>query len=177
MQAAQIDPAKLYALRITEKRADNQHFTYIARFRVYLVKSVMARRKLKPTSADYVHEIQGVIDERDVPSDMLPADEQARKAYLKRTIDPAEIEDEYTKYQELKAREAEEKAKAEAEEKERKNKAEVLVAMFYQFTGLPGLGEKSNDRPFQISWRGGVGIDEKGVAALLQVLSRHLPQG
>lgn len=179
MQAAQIDPAKIYALTIREAKTQwNPSQIYVARFKVYTVESHMSRRKLKPTSADYTHHVHGHIDERDVPPELLPAEEEARKAYLKRVVDPSEIEDEYTKYEELKARAAAEKDKAEAEEKERQNKAEVLVAMFYQFTGLPGLGDtKSHNRPFQIGYRGGVGIDEKGVAALLQVLSRHLPQG
>lgn len=178
MQAAQIDPSKTYALKISlGKTATTDYRSYVARFRVHTVKSVMVRRKLKPTSADYDHTIIGWIDERDVPPDLLPPEGDARRDYLERAVDPVEIEDEYDKYQELVARAEAEREKAKAEEAERQNKAEVLVAMFYAFTGLPGLGDtKSHNRPFQISYRGGIGIDEKGVAALIQVLSRHLPQ-
>lgn len=177
MQAAQIDPVKTYALRITEPKSGmNAGGTYIARFKVWTVESHMQRRKLKPTSADYTHKVHGHIDERDVPAEFLPAEPEARKAYLKRTVDPSEIEDEYGRYKELVARAEAEKAQREAEEAERNRKAKELVAMFYHFTGVPA-DPKADHRgsPFATSYAGGIGINEVGVAALLRVLTPNQP--
>ena len=81
MQASKIEPGTVYALKITH---DKQ--SYIARFKVLTVESHMMRRGSKATSADYTHKIHGVIDERDVPAELLPANPVQRAGYLKRMV-------------------------------------------------------------------------------------------
>lgn len=176
MQAAQIDPSKTYALKIHEGKntAITEARSYVARFKVHQVESLCRRRKLKPTSADYIHNVFGQIDQRDVPPDLLPPEGEERRKYLARTVDPAEIEDEYEKYQELVARAAAEKAASEAEQARRTKNAQDLVALFYQFTGL-NPGEKKYEMPFQVSYNGGIGINHVGVEMLFKVLTPHQP--
>lgn len=179
MQAAQIDPDKLYAVRIAvPKTASTLAYSYVARFKVHTVESHMSRRKLKPTSADYRHHIHGFIDERDVPPELLPAEEEARKAYLKRDVDPSEIESEYEKFMELKERAAAEDAATKAQKAARLKNAQQLVDLFYRFTGLKPIPKTnwSDPSPFKADdYHHSVSINQEGCIALFKVLTPHQP--
>jgi hypothetical protein len=172
MQAAQIDPKKLYAVHVHD---EGNKETYVARFKVDYVKSFMSRRQLKPTLADYSHQIYGRIDERDVPPQRLPADLDARSAYLTRILEPHQIEDEYERFIELKQRAIAEKKAADDERNRRIATARELVSLLYKLTDLKPeekkFGQYVSRSPFVSNdYDGGMGISFEGVEALLPAL-------
>jgi hypothetical protein len=172
MQAAQIDPAKVYAIYVRDPGRDQDH--YLARFRVDYVKSFMSRRQLKPTAADYSHQVYGTIDERDVPPQRLPAEPDARAKYLTRILEPHQIEDEYGRFLELKERAVAEQKAADDDRAARVKMGKDLVTALYQLTGLkPELNPVSwkSLAAFECNdYNAEVRIKEEGTKALLAAL-------
>jgi hypothetical protein len=180
MQAAQIDPKKIYAIHVRDKGFEEN--SYVARFKVDYVRSLMSRRQLKPTLADYSHQVYGTIDERDVPPQRLPAEPTTRAQYLTRILEPHQIEDEYERFIELKQRAQGERQRAEDERNRRTGLARDLVTAFYELTGLEPAKRQigqylDSESPFASNdYNGGVSISFKGVEALLSALA-HKPVG
>lgn len=167
MQAAKIEPGTIYALKI--QYGEKNPKTYVARFKVTSVESHMLRRGPKATASDYTHKIHGLIDERDIPADLLPVHED----YLKRAVDPSWIEDEFIAYQELVNR-------ISAEKKERDDKIAAanklrqdLVKELFKLTGLKPVPKNKYSDPnvFKDDYHG-VAINDAGIQPLLDALRR-----
>ena len=169
MQASQIDPQKLYAIRVPNRGGAG---SFIARFKVVMVESHMHRRQLKPSASDYEHMVHGRIIESDVPPEELPSDPQVKEEYLKRSVRPDQIEDEYQKFLELKEKaEAETRAQTEKANRQKAN-ALKLETLLYELTGASRLKDRNHDRPFEASsWGGKLSVTETGVILLLDLLT------
>lgn len=167
MQAADIKPSRTYAINLHDN---------IVRFHVDQVDTTKHKHFHKTS---YSSEAHGYIDAKDWDGE-LPEDTDARKKLLERWIPVDMLLGEYTEYTELKAKqEAEEKARKEETDRNAAN-AEALVRLFYQLINMKqpdqdeerGKPYKDQIRHFESQYSE-VRIDPKGVAALLEVLSRN----